>query len=89
MPPGHGVPPLQSSTQTESVPSVVGGGFVNEDCLHLTPLGELFDALGGKEVVTATLPDPADVTPQTFEGVLRDTLAGVIVETCDPIQPPA
>ena len=67
---------------------VVGGGFVNEDCLSLTPLGQLFDAFGGDEVVTRTLPAPEAVTPQTFEDVLRDTLAQVIIDTCNEIEPP-
>ena len=68
---------------------VVGGGFVNEDCLGLTPLGDLFNAFGGAQVVTETLPAPAAVTPQTFESALRDTLAQVIVDTCEQIEPPA
>lgn len=65
---------------------VVGGGFVNEDCLGLTPLGELFDALG-PDAITETLPAPAAVSAQTFEAVLRETLAQVIVDTCNTIEP--
>ncbi len=67
---------------------IVGGGFVNEDCLPLTPLGALFDAIG-EDVITATLPAPAAVSPETFEAALRDTLAQVIIDTCDQIEPPA
>jgi hypothetical protein len=67
---------------------VVGGGFVNEDCLSLTPLGGLFDLFSGDQVVTETLPDAAAVTPEIFESALRDTLAQVIIDACDKIEPP-
>lgn len=65
---------------------VVGGGFVNEDCLSLTPLGSLFDEIGA-DVITEVLPPPEQASAETFEATLRDTLSQVIVEACDKIEP--
>lgn len=67
---------------------VVGGGYVNEFCMGTTPLGMLFSAFGSP-AVTATLPPENTLTPQSFDAVLRDTLAQVIGEKCSQIEPPA
>lgn len=66
---------------------VVAGGFVNQFCVPQVGLGDLFGALPDP-AVTAMLPQ-AGVTPETFEPVLADTLAQVIVDKCGEIQPPA
>lgn len=65
---------------------VVGGGFVNQYCLPQVVLGDLLDAMPDPPV-TAMLP-MSGVTPETFEPVLADTLAQVIVEKCGEIEPP-
>jgi hypothetical protein len=75
-----------AKSQCGGMECVIGGGFVNQGCLPQVPLGGLFDALGTEPVVD-TLPDEDDVTPQTFEPLLRDTLANVIAETCEQITP--
>jgi hypothetical protein len=66
---------------------VVGGGYVNENCLSSVPLGELFDNLGAPPIVE-TLPPENSLTPDSFTPVLRDTLAQVIAQKCDEIGPP-
>jgi hypothetical protein len=65
---------------------VVGGGFVNQSCLPQVPLGTLFDSMGAAPAVS-TLPNEDNVSPQTFEPLLEDTLAQVIAQKCDEIPP--
>lgn len=65
---------------------VVGGGFVDQNCLPQVALGTLFDAFGADPVIS-TLPPENSVSPQTFEPVLEDTLAQVIAQKCDEIPP--
>ncbi len=65
---------------------IVGGGFVNQFCLPQVALGDLFGAMPDAPV-TQTLP-MMGVTPETFEPVLADTLAQVIVDKCGEIEPP-
>ena len=65
---------------------IVAGGFVNQFCVPQVVLGDLFGALPDP-AVTAMLPQMG-VTPETFEPVLADTLANVIVEKCGEIEPP-
>ncbi|MEM7159922.1 MAG: hypothetical protein AAF799_44190 [Myxococcota bacterium] len=62
---------------------VVGGGFVDDFCLDQTPLGVLFDNFGSPPVVSELPFGGGD--PAVFEPVLVDTLAQVIVQTCEQI----
>lgn len=63
---------------------VVAGGFVQTSCLPENPLGAILDAVG--DPVVEQLPFFSDeTTAQLFEQVLRDTLAQVIVQTCEQI----
>jgi len=66
---------------------VVGGGYVNEYCLDQVPLGSLFDAFGADPIIE-TLPPENSLTPDSFTPVLRDTLAQVIAQKCEEIDPP-
>ena len=60
---------------------IVAGGFVQTECLPENPLGAIFEAAGAS--VVHQLPSfNAATTSQTFEQVLRDTLADVVVQTC-------
>jgi hypothetical protein len=65
---------------------VVGGGFVMADCLGLTPLGAIFDAIG-PGAITEVLPAEGAIGPEIFEETLRDTLTGIIADTCDVVLP--
>jgi hypothetical protein len=63
---------------------VVAGGFVQTSCLPENPLGAILDAVG--DPVVEQLPFFSDdATAALFEQVLRDTLAQVIVQTCEQI----
>jgi hypothetical protein len=63
---------------------VVAGGFVQTSCLPENPLGAILDAVG--DPVVEQLPFFSDdTTAELFEQVLRDTLAQVIVQTCEQI----
>ncbi|HEY8376318.1 MAG TPA: hypothetical protein VIK91_07515 [Nannocystis sp.] len=72
---------------------MIGGGFVNMNCLAMVPLGDLLNNLGAPPVIAA-LPDKklADDFPEQaaeeMNQLLRDTLAGVIAQKCDEIPPP-
>lgn len=66
---------------------VVGGGFVMEDCLPLTPLGAIFDAIGPGAITEVLPEDGVPIGPEIFEDTLRDTLTGIIADTCDVILP--
>lgn len=65
---------------------VVGGGFVMEDCLDLTPLGAIFEAIG-PGAITEVLPAEGAIGPEIFEETLRTTLTGIIADTCDVVLP--
>jgi hypothetical protein len=65
---------------------VVGGGFVDQGCLDENGLGVLLDGLP-KPPVIAELPDEDTVGPADFVPLLEDTLAQVIAQTCDEIEP--
>ncbi len=56
------------------------------DCLGLTPLGAIFDAIG-PEAITEVLPAEGAIGPEIFEETLRDTLTGIIADTCDVVLP--
>lgn len=64
---------------------VVGGGFVNQNCLPQVPLGVLFDSFGAPPVVESLPLFGSD--PEIFVPVLGDTLAQVIAQTCEQIPP--
>ena len=75
-----------AKTECGGFDCVVGGGFVMEDCLPLTPLGAIFDAIG-PGVITEVLPAEGAIGPEIFGDTLRDTLTGVIADTCDVVLP--
>ncbi|MBV1862002.1 MAG: hypothetical protein KUG77_26505 [Nannocystaceae bacterium] len=76
-----------AKTECGGFDCVVGGGFVMEDCLPLTPLGAIFDAIG-PGAITEVLPAAgAPVGPEIFEDTLRDTLTDIIADTCDVVLP--
>ncbi len=66
---------------------VVGGGFVEENCLPEVALGPLMNAFGKPPIVDSLPWDDESITPAYFEPLLRDTLAQVIAQTCDEIKP--
>lgn len=58
-----------------------------EACLvDLTPLGAIFDAIG-PAAITEVLPAEGAIGPEIFEEPLRDTLTGIIADTCDVVRP--
>ncbi len=65
---------------------VVAGGFVDQGCLPQNGLGVLLDGLP-KPPAIAELPDEDTVSPADFAPLLEDTLAQVIAQTCDEIEP--
>jgi hypothetical protein len=72
---------------------IIGGGFVNTNCLDEVPLGDLIDGIGaGNNVQELPDEDLAEDFPQMAADemnlLLRDTLAGVIAQKCDEIMPP-
>ena len=75
-----------AKTECGGFDCVVGGGFVMEDCLDLTPLGAIFDAIG-PGAITEVLPAEGAIGPEIFEETLRDTLTGIIADTCDVVLP--
>ncbi len=63
---------------------VVAGGFVHTSCLPENPLGAILEAVG--DPVVEQLPFfSGETTAELFEQVLRETLAQVIVQTCEQI----
>lgn len=73
---------------------IIGGGFVNLNCLDQVPLGDLLNNLGAAPVIEE-LPDEnlaedfPEMAAEQMNELLRDTLAGVIAKKCDEIRPPA
>jgi hypothetical protein len=67
---------------------VVAGGFVDEGCLtHPNGLGAFLEGME-KPAPTETLPwDDENVDPGYFAPLLEETLAQVIAQTCDEIDP--
>ncbi len=72
---------------------IIGGGFVNTGCLGKVALGGLLDGIGATGNVQE-LPDEdlaedsPEVAAEQMNQLLRDTLAAVVAQKCDEIQPP-
>lgn len=72
---------------------IIGGGFVNTQCLGQVPLGDLLGNLGAPAVVDqlpakALAENSPELAAQQMSQLLSETLANVIAQKCDEIAPP-
>jgi hypothetical protein len=66
---------------------IIGGGMIDLNCMPRTPIGDFLDLMG-KPPVVEQIPSLQASNPEKYIKILKDTLAGVIEETCSEITPP-